>query len=107
MASRSSIGLLLVGAIAAAAARSPGYCMPGQAFPRSPPAALPLAAGVHPGGVPVQSAAGDDDGGGAPALPGGRLAEQGDFAASLVTEAECGLSTVHGRPYCDALAAED
>ena len=33
--------------------------------------------------------------------------EQGDFAASLVTEAECGLSTVHGRPYCDALAAED
>jgi hypothetical protein len=33
-------------------------------------------------------------------------AEQDDFAATL-PETECGLSTVYGRPYCDALAAED
>jgi hypothetical protein len=32
---------------------------------------------------------------------------QGDFAAAIVTEAEGGVRTVHGRPFCYALGVED
>ena len=31
---------------------------------------------------------------------------QAEFAPAVVTEAECGLTTIHGRPFCDALSAE-
>ena len=31
---------------------------------------------------------------------------QAEFAPAVVAEAECGLTTIHGRPFCDALSAE-
>ncbi|OEL13141.1 hypothetical protein BAE44_0025839 [Dichanthelium oligosanthes] len=31
---------------------------------------------------------------------------QAEFASAVVTEAECGLTTIHGRPFCDAISAE-
>ncbi|CAL4896226.1 unnamed protein product [Urochloa decumbens] len=31
---------------------------------------------------------------------------QAEFAPAVVTEAECGVTTIHGRPFCDALSAE-
>lgn len=38
-------------------------------------------------------------------LPGCPRQEQRAFAATLVTEAECDLSTIHGRPYCPSLVS--
>ncbi|CAL4910844.1 unnamed protein product [Urochloa decumbens] len=124
--------LLAVLAGAATAARSPpSSCAAGQAIPRRPLpgcrwyaasrtcSAVPKlpreamkeidvlpAAGGHPGGVPVQGAAGHDGGDG----PAGGGGPQGPrllaLAPAVVTEAECGLTTIHGRPLCDALSAE-
>ncbi|CAN6180530.1 unnamed protein product [Urochloa humidicola] len=46
-------------------------------------------------------------GGMAPAVsPSCSWAVQLDLAATLVSEAECNLMTIHGRPFCYALGAE-
>ncbi|CAN6197290.1 unnamed protein product [Urochloa humidicola] len=45
-------------------------------------------------------------GGGMAASPSCSWAVQLDLAATLVSEAECNLMTIHGRPFCYALGAE-
>ncbi|KAK8459151.1 hypothetical protein SEVIR_2G086500v4 [Setaria viridis] len=44
--------------------------------------------------------------GGVAASPSCSWAAQLDLAATLVSEAECNLVTIHGRPFCYALGAE-
>ncbi|CAN6165589.1 unnamed protein product [Urochloa humidicola] len=45
-------------------------------------------------------------GGGMATSPSCSWAVQLDLAATLVSEAECNLMTIHGRPFCYALGAE-
>jgi hypothetical protein len=129
----STSRLVLAVLVATAAASAPSYCVPGQAIPNSPlsgcvwyvasrscdvavamlpvlkatccgqlqdiPAECrcralrvmmeaPLVVGAEPGAQQRCRAA------------------QARFAPAVVTEAECRLRTVHGRPFCNKLDAE-
>ncbi|KAF8725551.1 hypothetical protein HU200_020085 [Digitaria exilis] len=127
-----SAAVLLAAVLAAAAAKSPSSCVEGQAIPRRPlPGCRWYAASQTCGGAPRLLPAVmkqiccrqleavpaecrckalrvmmEDTPQGAELRGKVCWHAQAEFAPAIVTEAECGLTTVHGRPFCDALSDE-